>query len=183
VLRPPVRICFVCSGNICRSPTGEVVLATLAREAGLADLVRVDSAGTGSWHVGDDMDHRARATMTGAGYAAPQHVAKQFTAAGFAARDVVVALDSEHRQALSELAAETDDPDAARSKIVMLRDFDPQLAPGEEPEVADPYYGGAAGFREVLEQVERSCAQLLAAIQHAIETGGDLPQQIESPPR
>ena len=185
VLRVPVRICFVCSGNICRSPTAEVVLTALARDAGLDHLVEVDSAGTGDWHAGDDMDARSRQTMAGAGYLVPGHVAKQFAAELFADRDVVVALDTGHRKALLWLADETPDPAAARAKVVMLRDFDPQLAPGEAPDVADPYYGGTRGFEDVLEQIERSCARLLDAIEAAVESGTDLvvPQQTESPPR
>jgi protein-tyrosine phosphatase len=177
-------VCFVCSGNICRSPTAEVVLRALARDAGLEHLVDVDSAGTGDWHAGDEMDGRSRATMIDAGYAVPPHVAKQFAAELFAERDVVVALDSGHRTALLWLADQTPDPPAARAKVVMLRDFDPQLAPGESPDVADPYYGGGRGFLDVLEQIERSCAELLTAVVAALETGTDLvDQQTESPPR
>jgi protein-tyrosine phosphatase len=183
VLSAPVRVCFVCSGNICRSPTAEVVLKALARDAGLEELVAVDSAGTGDWHAGDDMDHRSRATMADAGYAVAPHVAKQFTAADFAARDLVIALDAGHRRALSWLAEDAQDPAAARAKIVLLRDFDPELAPGEDPDVADPYYGGPDGFTDVLAQVRRSCARLLAAIQEALASGADLDQQTERPPR
>jgi low molecular weight protein-tyrosine phosphatase len=168
-----VRICFVCSGNICRSPTAEVVLNRLAAQAGLADAVRAESAGTGDWHAGDDMDERSRRTLAQAGYEVPQHTAKQFRAADFAAYDVVVALDGGHRSALEWLAEQAADPERARAKIVMLREYDPQLRPGEEPDVADPYYGGRRGFLEVLEQVERGCAGLLAAVS----------QQTESPPR
>jgi protein-tyrosine phosphatase len=183
VLEPPVRVCFVCSGNICRSPTAEVVLTALARDAGLSDLVAVDSAGTGDWHAGDDMDPRSRATLGGGGYDPPRHVAKQFGPDDFAARDVVVALDRGHLDELWELAAAAGDQSAARAKIVLLRSFDPDLQPGEDPDVGDPYYGGRTGFRTVLEQVERSCRALLAAIEEAVRTGGDLVQQTESPPR
>ena len=68
MLSPPVRVCFVCSGNICRSPTAEVVFTAVAADAGLADLVEVSSAGTGSWHAGDDMDARSRRTLVEGGY-------------------------------------------------------------------------------------------------------------------
>jgi low molecular weight protein-tyrosine phosphatase len=186
VLHPPVRVCFVCSGNICRSPTAEVVLTALARDTGRAGLIEVDSAGTGAWHAGDDMDERSRATMASAGYDVARHVAKQFTPADFSTRDIVVALDSGHHNVLWWLAAETEDPAAARAKIVMLRAFDPELAPGEEPDVGDPYYGGRGGFTEVLEQVERSCAELLTAIEAALDAGADVvspDQQTDSPPR
>ena len=183
MLTAPVRVCFVCSGNICRSPTGEVVLNRLAAERGLADLVRIESAGTGSWHAGDDMDERSRRTLEHAGYDVPRHVARQFEPADFDSYDLVLALDGGHRDALLWLAAETADADAARAKIVMLRAFDPELEPGEEPDVADPYYGGRGGFLAVLEQVERSCALLLTAIEHAVASGDELVQQPESPPR
>lgn len=164
VLRPPVRVCFVCSGNICRSPTAEVVLAAVAEDAGLGELIVVDSAGTGGWHEGDDMDRRARATMVAAGYDVPRHTAKQFHAADFAQRDVVVALDSGHLEALRALAEDTPEPATARAKIVLLREHDPKLAPGEAADVADPYYGDADGFVDVLAQVQRSCEALLDVI-------------------
>jgi protein-tyrosine phosphatase len=85
---------------------------------------------------------------------------------------MVVALDGGHRDVLWWLAAETRDPAAARAKVVMLRAFDPLLTAGESPDVADPYYGGRGGFSEVLDQVERGCRGLLAAV-----------QQTDSPPR
>lgn len=156
----PVRVVFVCSGNICRSPTAEVVLATLADRAGVADRIVVRSAGTGGWHAGEDMDRRSRATLHTAGYAWPSHSARQFTAADFARFDLVVALDSGHLAELRELARDADDPADARDKLVLLRAYDPE-ADDTDRDVADPYYGGASGFTDVLAQVERSCEVLL----------------------
>ncbi len=185
MLRPPVKVCFVCSGNICRSPTAEVVFNRVAEQSGRDYLVAGDSAGTGDWHAGDDMDARSRRTLVHAGYDIAPHTAKQFTAADFAARDVVVALDSGHYNVLWWLAAETDDVLAARSKIVMLRAFDPDLGPSEAPDVADPYYGRGDGFAAVLDQVERSCPVLLDAIEQAVITNADrlrAPQQADKPP-
>jgi protein-tyrosine phosphatase len=157
VIDQPVRICFVCSGNICRSPTAEVVLRALAVSAGRS--LEIDSAGTGNWHVGQDMDARSRRTMERAGYAVPRHSAKQFTAADFDTRDLVVALDSGHLSALRRLADETDDPVSARARIVSLRSFDPTAGP--DLDVPDPYYGGPDGFVDVLAQIERAAAGLL----------------------
>jgi protein-tyrosine phosphatase len=157
-----VRICFVCSGNICRSPTAEVVLRRLADDAA-AELV-VDSAGTGDWHAGDDMDHRSRAELVSAGYRHPVHVAKQFTADDFATRDLVVALDRGHVRELTELAAAADDPEAARAKIVLLRSFDPASVAAGDLDVGDPYYGGADGFAQVLRQIEAGCTGLLGQV-------------------
>jgi low molecular weight protein-tyrosine phosphatase len=157
-----VRVCFVCSGNICRSPTAEVVFGALLRDAGLDDVI-VDSAGTGDWHVGDDMDHRARATLVAHGYEHPRHEAKQFTPADFASRDLVVALDAGHVRHLHELASSADEPDEARAKIVLLRSFDPDADPADL-DVPDPYYGGPDGFVEVLQQIESAGAGLLTSL-------------------
>ena len=184
VLPPPVRVCFVCSGNICRSPTAEVVLNRQAAEAGLSGLVVADSAGTGSWHEGDDMDERSGATMEGAGYAVA-------LARGEAVREqrlrdprLVITLDSGHQNVLWWLAVETPDVAAARAKTIPLRHFDPKLAPGEKPDVADPYYGEGGGFSEVLAQVERSCAELLRAIERGIAQAPARlgVQQVDKPP-
>jgi protein-tyrosine phosphatase len=185
VFRPPVRVCFVCSGNICRSPTAEVALDRIARATARDYLLIVDSAGTGDWHAGKDMDARSRRTMVHAGYDVKAHAAKQFTADDFATRDLVVALDTGHVNALWWLAAQTDDVDAARAKLVRLRAFDPHLAPGEAPDVPDPYFGeGNAGFVAVLAQIERSCAALLDAIERAVVTDAErvVPIQQEDKP-
>jgi protein-tyrosine phosphatase len=156
-----VRICFVCSGNICRSPTAEVVLVAMLREAGV-DGIRVDSAGTGDWHAGDDMDRRARATLVAHGYSPPRHEAKQFTSGDFADRDLVVALDRGHARHLRALAEDADDPGAARDKVVLLRSYDPAAVEARELDVPDPYYDDADGFTNVLQEIERACGGLLA---------------------
>ncbi len=129
---------------------------SMLRDARISD-VQVDSAGTGDWHAGDDMDRRARATLLAHGYRPPLHVAKQFTAADFAGRDLVVALDRGHEARLAQLAGLTEDPEAAREKIVLLRSYDPSA---DDLDVPDPYYDGPDGFVEVLRQIERACAGL-----------------------
>ena len=86
------RICFVCSGNICRSPMAEVVLRQLAADAGLADRLTISSAGTGDWHVGEQADPRAVEALTTHGYNGSTHRARQFDPAWFADLDLVVAL-------------------------------------------------------------------------------------------
>jgi protein-tyrosine phosphatase len=158
-----VRICFVCSGNICRSPTAEVVLQAHLSRAGIAH-VEVDSAGTGDWHAGQDMDKRARATLAAAGYEPAEHAAKQFTAADFATRDLVLALDESHLKHLTELAAEADDPESALSSLALFRSYDPTAVASGDLDVPDPYYGGQDGFAEVLAQVERASAGLLGQL-------------------
>jgi protein-tyrosine phosphatase len=152
------RICFVCSGNICRSPTAEIVTRRLAAEAGLAELVAVDSAGTGDWHVGDDADPRALGALAQRGYDPAGHCARQFQADDFAERELVIALDRGHYRELRMLAPTAEDA----AKVRLLRSFDP--AAGDDLEVPDPYYGGADGFAHVLDLVEAACRGLLAEI-------------------
>ena len=157
----PLRICFVCSGNICRSPTAEAVLRRQLTEAGLDGQVVVDSAGLGDWHVGEAADHRSAAALRRRGYPAWEHRARQFTAADFAERDLVVALDSGHERALRALA-----PTAAyRDKVRLLRSYDTAAAAGSgELDVPDPYHGAPAGFDHVLDLVEAACRGLLAEV-------------------
>jgi protein-tyrosine phosphatase len=152
---PTYRICFVCTGNICRSPIAEVVLRRLVEDDGLAGSVEVDSAGTGAWHLGDGADPRAVDVLRGNGYDGSAHRARAFAADWFADRDLVVALDRGHLRSLTSAArGETE-----RGKVRLLRSFDPDAPP--DADVADPYYGGARDFAGVLDQVERACRGLL----------------------
>src|SRR5690606_28850721 len=97
------RVCFVCTGNICRSPMAESVFRTRVAEAGLEDLVEVDSAGTGGWHEGEGADPRTVAVLRENGYGAA-HTARQFDPSWFRRLDLVVALDAGHLRALRRLA-------------------------------------------------------------------------------
>jgi protein-tyrosine phosphatase len=147
-----LRILFVCLGNICRSPTAEAVLRGLVAEAGVAGEIEVESAGTGSWHVGDPPDPRAAAAAAERGVELAG-VARAVDAADFESHDLIVAMDRSNRDALLRLA-----PDgAAREKVRLLREF----GEGVEADVPDPYYGGEEGFEEALEIIERCCAGLL----------------------
>jgi protein-tyrosine phosphatase len=160
----PIRVCFVCTGNICRSPSAEVVLRTKLAEAGLADRAIVDSAGTGPWHAGKDMDPRARQALSRRGYPVPPHVAKQFQAADFAERDLVIGLDAGHLAKLGQLARLADDPAEAAASISLLRSHDPAAVAAGELEVPDPYYDGEAEFETALTQIEAACAGLAQLI-------------------
>ncbi|NLT56034.1 MAG: low molecular weight phosphotyrosine protein phosphatase [Actinomycetales bacterium] len=154
------RVCFVCSGNICRSPMGEVVLRQLAEDGGVGHLVAVDSAGTGDWHIGERADRRTLAALAKAGYDGDAHRARQFDPHWFAERDLVIAMDRGHERTLRSWAGNERD----RSKVRLLRSFDPALGPGarhEDLDVRDPYYDGARAFAEVLAQIETACRGLL----------------------
>src|SRR6476646_2813153 len=97
------RVCFVCTGNICRSPLAESVFRARVEEAGLDGLVEVGSAGTGGWHEGDGADPRTVSVLEEHGYVS-EHTARQFQASWFSRLDLVIALDSGHRKALRRLA-------------------------------------------------------------------------------
>jgi low molecular weight protein-tyrosine phosphatase len=156
------RVCFVCTGNICRSPMAEAVFHARVAEAGLDGLVEVDSAGTGGWHEGDGADPRTVAVLEEHGYES-DHTARQFQASWFSRLDLVVALDTGHLKALRRLAPTERDAE----KVRLLRSYDPSA--GEDLDVPDPYYGGMDGFEECLEMVEAASAGLLAAIHQHVE--------------
>lgn len=133
----------------------------LVEDAGLADRIEVDSAGTGAWHVGDGADPRAVTTLRGAGYDGSRHRARVFERRWLAERDLVVALDSGHLRELRALATGPGE----RDKVHLLRSFaGAGAARGDRLDVADPYYGTAVDFDAVLAQVEDSCRGLLDAI-------------------
>jgi protein-tyrosine phosphatase len=152
-----VSVCFVCLGNICRSPTAEGVMRHLVREAGLESAITVDSAGTGSWHVGESPDRRACAAGRRRGVEV-SGAARQFRRADFTRFDYVLAMDSANYDDLVELAPN----DGAKKKIHLLRSFDPG-SPADSS-VPDPYYGGVEGFDEVVELCLAACRQLLERI-------------------
>jgi protein-tyrosine phosphatase len=159
---PAYRVCFVCSGNICRSPTAEVVLRDRLASAGLADSVLVDSAGIGDWHVGGDADDRAVAALRRRGYRVRRHRARQVRPADLAECDLLIALDRAHARALHQIAGTA----AEAAKVRLLRSFDP--AAGDALDVPDPYYAGPAAFDHVLDLIEAACRGLLGEIQAAV---------------
>lgn len=166
----PLRVCFVCTGNICRSPIGEVVLSARLAEAGLTESVVVDSAGTGPWHVGKDMDPRARATLLAHGYDPPQHVAKQFSADDFGTRDIVLALDSGHIRQLRELAGDSAHPKAADAAVQLLRSHDAVAVAAGELDVPDPYYDELPAFEQALREIESACAELPSVLRKRLQS-------------
>ncbi|MEV7691609.1 low molecular weight protein-tyrosine-phosphatase [Streptomyces bungoensis] len=156
------RVCFVCTGNICRSPMAESVFRARVDEAGLLDRVEIDSAGTGGWHEGEAADPRTVSVLEEHGYGS-DHVARQFQPSWFARLDLVIALDTGHLKALRRLAPTEEDA----GKVRLLRSFDP--AAGDDLDVPDPYYGGRDGFEECLEMVEGASTGLLAAVRERLE--------------
>lgn len=154
------RVGFVCLGNICRSPMADVVMRARVDEAGLAARVEVDSCGTGGWHVGDPMDSRAAATLLAEGYDPSRHRAQQWAEQWLEDHDLLLAMDSQN---LADVGGRTE-------RVRLFRDHDPVGRGGDVP---DPYYGGDAGFQEVLSMVERTCAALVAALPSVLDQGPD----------
>ncbi len=152
-----LSVVFVCTGNICRSPMAEIVFSDALRQEGLTHRVRVTSAGTGHWHVGNPADPRAAEALRHAGFPS-EHVATQLGAQHLSA-DLLVALDRGHLAALRRMIR---DPDRA----VLLRSF--ARAAGRDLDVPDPYYGGKYGFDEVLSMVRAAIPGLLAWVRERL---------------
>ena len=147
-----VRVVFVCTGNICRSPMAEVMARRAFDDAGLDARVSVSSVGTGDWHVGDGMDPRASAELAAHGYAT-HHVAAHLSEDDYDA-DLVVALDGSHRDHLLRAGV---DP----GRIRLLRGYEPGA---DGADVADPYYGDASDFTRTRLQISRAMPGLVAEV-------------------
>lgn len=153
-----MRICFVCLGNIVRSPLAENLFMHLAKQTRASGRYEVDSAGTGAWHVGEPPDARMRevAARRGLHY---DGRARQFSRRDFERFDLIIAMDQENRRDLLRLVPTP----AQQAKIHLLREFDRTSA--AQASVPDPYYGGIDGFEEVYDIVERACRGLLNTLE------------------
>ena len=155
--QPEIKLCFVCLGNICRSPTAEGVMQDLIDKAGLSGRITIDSAGTGAYHVGERADPRSRAEALRRGVELKSR-ARQFMVEDFDKFDYVLAMDRGNHRDLEELALGPNH----LAKLHLLRSFD--AAAGRELDVPDPYYGGDGGFARVYDICHAGCAGLLAHI-------------------
>ncbi|HTW43127.1 MAG TPA: low molecular weight protein-tyrosine-phosphatase [Solirubrobacteraceae bacterium] len=158
-LGEPVRLLFVCLGNICRSPTAEGVMRDLLDHDELGAHVEVDSAGTGAWHVGSAPDARAGAAAASRGVTLAG-AARQVTPADFEQFDLLLAMDKANLRDLRALARD----EQQRAKVRLLREFDPASLGERDLDVPDPYYGGEDGFGEVYDLVRAACLGLLEEI-------------------
>lgn len=148
-------VLFVCTGNICRSPTAHGVFLKMVETAGLAQRVRVDSAGTHDYHVGEAPDARTQAHARRRGYDLSGLRARQLSDADFETFDRILAMDRGHLRILQRWAPQ------GHGGLQLFMDY---ATPFAEPDVPDPYYGGADGFEQVLDMIERAAAGLLRSL-------------------
>ena len=158
--RPGHSVLFVCLGNICRSPTAEGVFRRLARDAGLEGRIRIDSAGTGGYHVGASPDARAMAAAQARGYDLASLRARKVAPEDFEQFDLILAMDEDNLEHLRGIA-----PESTRARLGLLLDYAPERP---EREVPDPYYGGRNGFEQVLDLVDEACAGLLEEFRRSL---------------
>lgn len=152
-----VNVLFVCTGNICRSPTAEGVLRHKLVDQGLDDRVAVESAGLGDWHIGDPPDPRAIARARRRGYDLTPLRARLFTPADYHDFDLILAMDRGHLDALTDSR-----PADARAQVHLFLDFAPAAVTARE--VPDPYYGGAADYDHALDLIEPGIEGLIAML-------------------
>ena len=148
-----VSVLFVCLGNICRSPTAEGVFRHLVASEGLTDRICTDSAGMGSWHIGQPPDSRAQDAARMRGIDLSKQRARQAKPQDFERFDYVVAMDRDNFASLSSIC-----PKGREHRIHLFLDFAPDVS---ESEVPDPYYGGPGGFDAVLDMIEVASRGLL----------------------
>jgi protein-tyrosine phosphatase len=152
----PYRVCMVCLGNICRSPTAEVVLRDELRKAGLDGKVTVDSAGTGDWHLGEAMHPGARAELARRGLDGSGHRARQLEGSWLGRYDLLLAMDRRNLAGMLRLAGGRPELDG---RILMFRSFDLEAA--GDTDVPDPYDGGPEEFAEVFDLVSAAARGLV----------------------
>ncbi|HEX6559021.1 MAG TPA: low molecular weight protein-tyrosine-phosphatase [Longimicrobiales bacterium] len=148
-----LRILFVCLGNICRSPLAEGVFRHMVHAAGLSDRFEIDSAGTSAYHAGDPPDERASAVARARGVVLVGR-SRPIVRADLDRFDYIIVMDTENLHAVQQMAE-----DAPHVQVRRLREFD--AGGNGDLDVPDPYYGGARGFEDVHDMVERGCTGLL----------------------
>lgn len=156
-----VKVLFVCTGNICRSPTAEGVFRARVAAAGLAGRVRTDSAGTHGYHIGEPPDPRSIRAALARGVDISDLRARRVTAQDFRSFDLLLAMDRDHYSILQRQK-----PPSAMAEIRMFLDY-ASRAP-ENGNVPDPYYGGHDGFDHVLDLIEDASDGLLADVRRRL---------------
>ncbi|MEX1211842.1 MAG: low molecular weight protein-tyrosine-phosphatase [Balneolaceae bacterium] len=158
----PYRVCFVCLGNICRSPTAEGIFQHLVREAGLESYFLIDSSGTSGWHRGEPANQKSQEVANRHGVTLHSR-SRAFDPRDLDEFDLILAMDTEnHRDILAHAHREEQS-----RRVRLMRDFDPEA---KDPSVPDPYHGGLDGFERVYQILYRSSQQLLEHLKPSINT-------------
>lgn len=158
---PRLRVLMVCMGNICRSPLAEAVLRTKLAQAGLADLVLVDSAGTSEHHRGEAPDPRGVRCAEARGYSLKGLRSRPVVAADFDQFDLLLAMDRSNLEGLQRRS-----PEHAQAKLALLLPYAGKAGPEEVP---DPYYGAVAGFEHVIDLLEPACDALVRDLRARVQ--------------
>ena len=157
-----IRVLFICMGNICRSPTAEGVFMRKVHEAGLAERIRIDSAGTHAYHIGNPPDERTQRSALRRGYDLSSLRARKVEAQDFTRFDYILAMDADNLAILQQLRGSLEAANV-RAHLGLMMDFADAEA-SHPHEVPDPYYGGEAGFERVLDMIEVASDGLLERI-------------------
>ncbi len=158
-MKEPIKVLFVCLGNICRSPLAEGIFNNKIRELSLQRFLHSDSCGTSDWHLGERPDNRSM-QIAGANGIQLVHQGRQINVRDFDEFDYILAMDEDNLHSLKQIHDPDSDP---RARLMLMREFDPEPGPMNVP---DPYFGGEDGFLQVYEILDRSCDALLKFIQH-----------------
>lgn len=152
-----IKVLFVCTGNICRSPTAEGIFRQLVESEGLTDKLHIDSAGLLDYHEGENADPRTRHHAKKRGYDLSQIISRPIEREDFKTFDYLIAMDESHLKAMFELC-----PDNEKEKriIKLMMDFSRNNS-WKGRGVPDPYYSGEDGFELVLDMLEEACRELL----------------------
>jgi protein-tyrosine phosphatase len=161
------RIITVCTGNICRSPMAQIMLANAVKDAGLEDQISVDSAGTTDWEAGRPIDPRAAKRLARAGLLSEAHIARRFETSWYRDRDLILALDADHFEELLRLAPD----EAGRQKVRMFRSFAPHLTdltPAEQG-IYDPWFGDEADFDATWDMITSALPGILEHVRKGLD--------------
>lgn len=171
----PYRIIAVCTGNICRSPMAQLMLTEALAATELANTVTIDSAGTTAYEVGNPIDPRAARKLAAHNILSEHHIAREWRPEWFQERQLILALDVDHYDWLREAAPDGE----SRSKVRMLRSFDPEAA-GRDPMeqgIEDPWFGGSTEFDTTWEQIRAAVPGMIEFLRSAVAESSPLKEQ------